>query len=126
MLLLSINTGSSTLKFRLYAMPEEEIIAKGSFERIGSNDSDYTIKYNGDKIYEQKLMKTHEDAVNILLTTLVDKQIVTSLDDIKAVGHRVVHGGSKYSHSVIITDEVEKDINAMKDLAPLHNPAAIK
>ncbi len=126
MLLLSINTGSSTLKFRLYAMPEEEIIAKGSFERIGSNDSDYTIKYNGDKIYEQKLMKTHEEAVNILLTTLVDKQIVTSLDDIKAVGHRVVHGGSKYSHSVIITDEVEKDINAMKDLAPLHNPAAIK
>ena len=125
MLLLAVNSGSSTLKFRLYDMPSEKVVTKGSFERIGSIDSDYTIRVNDEKIYKKEEIKTHEDAVNTLLTELVDKGIVKKLDDIKAVGHRVVHGGVLYSHSVVITDRVIEEIEKIKDLAPLHNPAAL-
>ena len=123
MLLLAVNSGSSTLKFRLYDMPSEKVVTKGSFERIGSIDSDYTIRVNDEKIYRKEEIKTHEDAVNTLLTELVEKGIVKKLDDIKAVGHRVVHGGVLYSHSVVITDRVIEEIETIKDLAPLHNPA---
>ncbi len=125
MLLLAVNSGSSTLKFRLYDMPSEKVVTKGSFERIGSNDSDYTIRVNDEKIYKKEEIENHEKAVNILLTELVEKGIVKKLNDIKAVGHRVVHGGVLYSHSVIITDRVLEEIEKIKDLAPLHNPAAI-
>ena len=125
MLLLSVNSGSSTLKFRLYSMPEEKVITKGSFERIGSSDSDYTIRVNDEKIYLKKEIKNHEEAVSTLLTELVEKNIVNSLDDIKAVGHRVVHGGVLYSKSVLITKRVIEEIENIKELAPLHNPAAI-
>ena len=125
MLLLAVNSGSSTLKFRLYDMPSEKVVTKGSFERIGSKDSDYTIRVNDEKIYKKEEINTHEDAVNTLLTELVDKGIVKKLDDIKAVGHRVVHGGVLYSHSVVITDRVIEEIEKIKDLAPLHNPAAL-
>ena len=125
MLLLAVNSGSSTLKFRLYDMPSEKVITKGSFERIGSPDSDYTIRVNEEKVYVKKEIKTHKDAVDILLTELVEKGIVKSLNDIKAVGHRIVHGGALYSHSVVITDRVVNELENIKDLAPLHNPAAI-
>lgn len=125
MLLLAVNSGSSTLKFRLYEMPEEKVATKGSFERIGSPDSDYTIRINEEKVYVKKEIKTHKDAVDILLTELVEKGIVKSLNDIKAVGHRIVHGGALYSHSVVITDRVVNELENIKDLAPLHNPAAI-
>lgn len=125
MLLLAVNSGSSTLKFRLYEMPSEKVITKGNFERIGLPDSDYTIRVNEEKVYQKKEIKNHEEAVTILLTELVEKGIVKSLSDIKAVGHRVVHGGSLYSHSVIITPRVLEEIEKIKDLAPLHNPAAI-
>lgn len=125
MLLLAVNSGSSTLKFRLYEMPEEKVVTKGSFERIGSPDSDYTIRINKEKVYVKKEIKTHKDAVDILLTELVEKGIVKSLNDIKAVGHRIVHGGALYSHSVVITDRVVNELENIKDLAPLHNPAAI-
>ena len=125
MLLLAVNSGSSTLKFRLYDMPSEKVITKGSFERIGLADSDYTIRVNDEKIYKKEEIKDHEKAVNILLTELVEKGIVKKLSDIKAVGHRVVHGGVLYSHSVVITDRVLDEIERIKDLAPLHNPAAI-
>lgn len=125
MLLLAINSGSSTLKFRLYEMPEEKVITKGSFERIGSTDSDYTIRVNEEKVYVKKEIKTHKEAVDILLTELVEKGIVKKLSDIKAVGHRIVHGGALYSHSVIITDRVVSELENIQDLAPLHNPAAL-
>ena len=123
MLLLAVNSGSSTLKFRLYDMPSEKVVTKGSFERIGSIDSDYTIRVNDEKIYKKEEIKTHEDAVNTLLTELVEKGIVKKLDDIKAVGHRVVHGGVLYSHSVVITDrvieEIEKILTKVKHIFTL-------
>lgn len=125
MKLLSVNAGSSTLKFRLYEMPEEKILTKGSFERIGSADGEYTIRVGEEKIHKMVELNDHNDAVRILLDELVSNQIVESLDDIEAVGHRIVHGGNKYSKSVVITDRVLKEIKSISDLAPLHNPAAL-
>ena len=125
MLLLAVNSGSSTLKFRLYEMPSEKVITKGSFERIGGEDSDYTIRVNGEKVYQKANIKNHQEAVNTLLNLLIEKKIVKTLDDIEAVGHRVVHGGVLYSHSVVITPRVIEEIDKIKDLAPLHNPAAL-
>lgn len=125
MKLLSVNAGSSTLKFRLYEMPEEKILTKGNFERIGSSDGEYTIRVGDEKIHKMVELNDHNDAVKILLEELVSNHIVESLDEIEAVGHRVVHGGNKYSKSVEINDRVLKEIKSISDLAPLHNPAAI-
>jgi acetate kinase len=126
MKLLSVNAGSSTLKFRLFEMPEEKVIMKGAFERIGIDDSFYEIKINGEKIKKSVQLKDHNDAVKYLLDELIENKVVKSLDELEAVGHRVVHGGSKYSESVEITDEVIKEIDSLSELAPLHNPGALK
>ncbi len=126
MKLLSVNAGSSTLKFRLYEMPEEKVVTKGSFEKIGSEESDYTIRVGEEKIHKMVELRDHNDAVRILLEELVNHHIVESLDEIEAVGHRIVHGGNKYSKSVLITDRVLREIESISDLAPLHNPAALR
>ncbi len=126
MKLLSVNAGSSTLKFRMYEMPEEKVIVKGNFERIGIEGSHFAIKFDGKEVKEEVELKDHNDAARVLLEQLVKNNIVKSLAEIEAVGHRVVHGGSKYASSVLITDDVIKDISLLKDLAPLHNPAALK
>lgn len=126
MKLLSVNAGSSTLKFRLYEMPEEKLITKGMYERIGLEGSGYSIRVNDEKIAGLVPLKDHKDAVNLLLKQLLDNHIVNSLDEIEAVGHRVVHGGNKYSKSVEINDRVLLEIESISDLAPLHNPAALK
>lgn len=125
MKLLSINAGSSTLKFRLYDMPEEKILTKGNFECIGSNNGEYTIRVGDRKIHKEVLLSDHNAAVDVLLEELVSNKIVKSLDEIEAVGHRIVHGGNKYSKSVEITSRVLKEIESISDLAPLHNPAAL-
>lgn len=126
MKLLSINAGSSSLKFRLYEMPEENLIIKGTFERIGLDDSFYTVRMNGIKNEVNIEIKDHKEAVEILSKVLVEMGAVNSLDEIEAVGHRVVHGGNKYSRSVEINDKVIHEIERISDLAPLHNPAALK
>ncbi len=126
MKLLSVNAGSSTLKFRMYEMPEEKVICKGACDRIGIEGSNFSIKYDDKKIEKDVELKDHNDAVKVLLEELVENGIVNSLDEIEAVGHRVVHGGSKYASSVLITDEVIEEIENLADLAPLHNPAALK
>ncbi len=126
MKLLSVNAGSSSLKFRLYEMPEEKLIIKGTFERIGLEESFYTIRYNDNKSEVMIPIKDHKEAVELLASLLVDLKIVKSLDEIESVGHRVVHGGNKYSKSVEITDRVISEIERLSDLAPLHNPGALK
>ena len=126
MKLLSVNAGSSTLKFRLYEMPEEKLIMKGMYERIGLEGSSYSIRIGEDKQGELVELKDHRDAVNLLLKQLLENNVVDSLDEIEAVGHRVVHGGNKYSKSVEINDRVLLEIESISDLAPLHNPAALK
>ena len=125
MKIISINAGSSSLKFQLFNMETEEIIVKGLFERIGIENSCYTIKYNGEKITEETDLPDHTKAVSILLEKLIALNIISSLDEIEGVGHRVVQGGDKYDKSVLITEEVVKDIENYKDLAPLHNPAGL-
>lgn len=123
MKILSVNAGSSSLKFQLYEMPEESVLISGVFERIGLDESFYTIKMNGEKIKKQAKLKNHEVAVDILIKELIENKAIESLDEIKGVGHRLVHGGDKYSKSVIIDDEVIKTVKELSDLAPLHNPA---
>lgn len=126
MKLLSINAGSSTLKFRLYEMPNEELLMKGTFERIGLEGSNYSIRIGEEKKSTLISLNNHEDAVKILLEQLIENNVIASLDEIEAVGHRVVHGGNKYSKSVEINDRVLLEIENISDLAPLHNPAALK
>ncbi len=123
MIVLSVNAGSSSLKFRAYNMPEEEVLISGVFERIGIDGGFYTIKVNGEKIKKEKDLPTHEVAVNTLLDELLENKVINSYDEIEAVGHRVVHGGEKYTKSVLINDDVKKTIEELSDLAPLHNPA---
>ncbi|MFP7171395.1 acetate kinase [Terribacillus sp. FSL K6-0262] len=121
--ILAINAGSSSLKFQLIRMPEEEVKAVGLVERIGLKDSIFTIKFNGEKDETTKDIENHEEAVKMLLEKLTSTGVISSLDEIDGVGHRVVHGGEKFSDSVLITDQVMEEIAEVSELAPLHNPA---
>ena len=123
MKIISINAGSSSLKFSLFNMDDESVIASGLFERIGIDGSKYTIKYNGEKISQEIELPTHVDAVNILLDKLTDLNIIESLDEIHGVGHRIVQGKDIFKESVIVTDEVMEKLDTIKGFAPLHNPA---
>lgn len=125
MKIMSINCGSSSLKFSLFEMQKNEVLASGLFERIGIEGSCYTIKYNGNKLKEEVLMENHTDAVNILLEKLISLEIIQSLEEIDGVGHRVVHGGMKYKESALVDDKVIDYIESIKDFAPLHNPAHV-
>ena len=125
MKILSVNAGSSSLKFQMYEMPEEKVLISGYVQRIGENDSFYDIKINGEKITKKASLNNHEDAVNVLIKELLDNKIINSLDEIEAVGHRLVHGGDKYHKSVIIDEDVIKEAEKLTDLAPLHVPANI-
>lgn len=125
MKIMSVNAGSSSLKFSLFNMDNEECIASGYFERVGLEGGFYTIKYNGEKIKEEVEMPDHGVAVEVLLERLISLGIVTSLDEISGIGHRIVSGGEKYTKSVLVTDQVIQDLLDLKDFAPLHNPAHV-
>ena len=122
MKLLCVNAGSSSLKYQLFEMPEEKVIISGYIEKIGLEDSFWTTKVNGEKIKGAKYLKNHTEAVQVLLDELLEHKAVESLDEIKGVGHRVLHGGEKYSDSVLIDDEVIADIDDLTKLGPLHHP----
>ena len=123
MKIISINAGSSSLKFSLFEMNNEEVIASGLFERIGIDGSKYTIKFNGEKVSQEVDLPSHVDAVNILLDKLTDLGIISSLDEIHGVGHRIVQGKDVFKESVIVTDDVMEKLDTIKGFAPLHNPA---
>ncbi|MCD8028727.1 MAG: acetate kinase [Erysipelotrichaceae bacterium] len=120
---IAVNAGSSSLKFQLFEMDDETVITSGVVERIGLEDSIFTIKYNGEKDSRTLPIPTHSEAVDMLLDTLLEKNIVSSLDEIKGVGHRVVQGGTYFSESAVIDDDVVSKIDELKSLAPLQNPA---
>ena len=125
MKVLVINCGSSSLKYQLIDMETENSLAQGLVERIGIDGSVLTQKVEGkDKYIVKESMKNHKEAIEIVLKALVDSEhgVIKSMDEITAVGHRVVHGGEKYAKSVLITDEVKKSIEECYKLAPLHNP----
>ena len=122
MKIISINAGSSSLKFSLINMENENVIANGVFERIGI-DGHYKIKFEGKTYEEDTELKNHSDAVNILLEKLINLKIVKSLDEIEGVGHRVVQGKDVFDKSVIVDDDVLQKLESIKHFAPLHNPA---
>ncbi|MBO1625297.1 acetate kinase [Bacillus cereus] len=123
--IIAINAGSSSLKFQLFEMPSETVLTKGLVERIGLEDSIFTITVNGEKQTEVTSIPDHGVAVNMLLNKLTENGIVKSLDEISGIGHRVVHGGEKFDDSALITDEVLAEIENLSELAPLHNPAHV-
>ena len=123
MKILSINAGSSSLKFSLFNMDDESVIASGNFERIGIEGSLYTIKFNGDKIVQEIELPTHLEAVEILLDKLLALGIIEHLYEIHGVGHRIVQGKDLFSESVVINDTVMEQLETIKGFAPLHNPA---
>lgn len=125
--ILVINCGSSSLKYQLIDMKTEEALATGLVERIGIEGSILTQKANGEKYIVEEAMKDHQDAIKLVLAALVDKDhgVIKSMDEIEAVGHRVVHGGEKYAASVVIDEDVMKQLEECAKLAPLHNPPNI-
>ena len=120
---LVINCGSSSLKFQLINSESEKVLAKGLCERIGIDGSLTYQPAGGEKVKSDKAMPTHTEAIQFVIDALTDAEtgVVKSLDEIGAVGHRVVHGGEKFASSVVITDEVKAAIEECNDLAPLHN-----
>lgn len=128
MKILVINCGSSSLKYQLINMENENVLAKGLVERIGINGSFLTQKVSGKEKYViETPMENHKVAIKLVLDALVDKEhgVIKDMSEISAVGHRVVHGGEKYSKSVLVNDEVMKDLSSYVKLAPLHNPPNI-
>ena len=126
MKIISINAGSSSLKFKLFDMTKEIVISSGLFERIGIDGSFYTIKFNDESIREEIALPDHTEAIRILMDKLIALDIISSLEDIKGIGHRVVSGGEKYKDSVLVTEQVIEDIESMRDFAPIHNPQSAK
>ncbi|MDY4937110.1 MAG: acetate kinase [Candidatus Onthovivens sp.] len=122
---MAINAGSSSLKFKLFDMPEENVICSGIVERIGFEDAIFQIKYNGEKYQEITPVKDHAFAVKLLLDGLIKFNIIKSYDEIKATGHRIVQGGSYFNSSAIINEENKEKIKSLIPLSPLHNAAEL-
>ena len=127
MKVLVLNSGSSSLKYQVIDMETEKTLVKGNFERIGQPKSFVTHKVNGVKHKFEREARNHEEAIEFVLDRLTNEHygVLKSLDELAGIGHRVVHGGEKFSEPVIITDEVIEEIRNVSDLAPLHNPAAV-
>ena len=130
MKILVLNCGSSSIKYQLIEMDEKNhsVLAKGLLERIGLEMGEFTHKWNGQKHYEQLPIPNHTEGIKIVLQALTNKEygVISDLKEIKAVGHRVAHGGEKFTHSVRIDDKVINQIKDLCDLAPLHNPGALQ
>lgn len=120
---MTINSGSSSLKFKLYEMPEEKVICSGNCERIGLADGIFTIKYDGKKDQTFPIFPNHAVAAKTVVDALLEKGIIQSFDDIKAIGHRIVQGGKYFSSSALFDQETEDKIESLIPLAPLHNQA---
>ena len=127
MKILVLNCGSSSLKYQLINMEDESVLASGKYERIGEDEAFITHKVNGQKIEIKHPAYNHSEAIDFTLKQLTDPEykVIDSLDEINAIGHRLVHGGEKIAESVIIDENVEEVLKEYTDLAPLHNPACI-
>lgn len=127
MKILVVNCGSSSLKYQLINMEKEEVLASGKYERIGEKEAFITHKVNGQKIKIDNPAYNHTEAIEFTLKQLINPEykVIDSLDEINAIGHRLVHGGEKISESVVIDEKVIDVLKEYSDLAPLHNPACI-
>lgn len=119
---IAINAGSSSLKFTLFEMPEEQVISSGIIERIGLKDSIFTTKYNGEKYNIVEDIENHEIAIQKVLDKLIELNVIENYEEIEGVGHRVVAGGEDFKESALIDNDVLAKIERLADLAPLHNP----
>ncbi len=129
MKILVLNCGSSSIKYKLFEMENRTVLAQGGVEKIGLPDSFLQVKLpNGEKVRIEQSMPEHTVGIRLILNTLTDEKIgcIKSLNEINAVGHRVVHGGEKFNKSVLLTKEVLEMVERCSDLAPLHNPANLK
>ncbi len=129
MKILVLNCGSSSIKYKLFEIEKKEVIAQGGVEKIGLPDSFLVVKLpNGEKVQFDKPMPEHTIGIELILSALTDEKIgcIKNLSEIDAVGHRVVHGGERFNKSVLITEEVRREIEKCAELAPLHNPANLK
>ena len=128
MKILVLNCGSSSIKYALYDMDDKRVITSGGIEKIGLPDSFLKLKYNGQKIQIDRPIEEHTAGVQFIFEVLTTGEyaVLESLDELDAVGHRMVHGGEKFNQSVLLTPEVMTVFEACNDLAPLHNPANIK
>ena len=128
MKILVLNCGSSSIKYALYDMDDHSVVTSGGIEKIGLPDSFIKIKVNGKKIQMDEPVPEHTAGVQLIFRVLTEGEnaVLKDLHELDAVGHRMVHGGERFSESVLITDEVMRDFAACNDLAPLHNPANIK
>lgn len=122
-LVLSLNSGSSSCKVQLFDMPSESIVCSGLFERIGLSDGLVKITFNNQQIKRNQDFANHHQAIDEFFKILLEENIINSMEQVKAVGHRIVHGGEKYAQSVIMDDQVAADVHEYSSLAPLHNPA---
>lgn len=125
MKILSVNAGSSSLKFNVIELPERKELISGYFQKVGLSDSFYTLKINGEKLTKEKSLNNHLECVETLKDELFENNIIESLDEIDGVGHRLVHGADKFKESILITEEVLNECEKFNDLAPLHNPAML-
>lgn len=126
--ILVLNCGSSSIKYALYNMDDQSVITSGGIEKIGLPDSFITVKLNGEKHKMEKPVKEHTEGVQWIFEVLTagEYAVLNSLEELDAVGHRMVHGGERFNKSVVLTPEVMEAFTACNDLAPLHNPANIK
>ena len=124
-IVMSVNAGSSSFKFQVFEMPEEKVLAQGNVERIGLEYSIFGMKFDGNKIEEVCDIPDHAVAVQKIMDALVDNHIVNQLEDIQAIGHRMVHGGEYFDHSVLESEDAINKFIELTDLAPLHNPAGL-
>ncbi len=123
MKILSVNAGSSSLKFTLFDMPEGKELISGTFERIGIPNSFYSIKLNGEKTKKEVDLPTHSEAISFLIDELIANKVIENYSDIKGIGHRIVSGGEHYTKSVLIDNKFMNDFVNLIEYAPLHNPA---
>lgn len=120
-----LNAGSSSLKYQLLTMPQGDVVCEGLVERIGISGSMFSVKLNGNKIKLNQDVANHKEALAKVLEMLLqgETKVLDTMEEIEAVGHRVVHGGEKFAQSALITQEVLDSITDCIELAPLHNPA---
>ena len=128
MKVLVVNCGSSSLKYQLIDMETEHVMAKGNVEKVGMDDSFLTHKVNGEKHKIVQKVANHEEGMKLVIEQLIHPEygVIKSLDEIDAIGHRIVNGGEKFTESVLVTDEVIKGIEEAIKFAPLHNPAHLQ
>jgi acetate kinase len=124
MKVLVINAGSSSIKYQLFEMPAEKVVAKGVLERIGEEKSKLSHSFNGSEYKVEQKISDHAEGMKLIIATLTDSKVgvIKDVSEITAVGHRVVHGGEKFTDSIVINEEVIASIEKFADLAPLHNP----